>query len=160
MPGWLPGNQYPDAASHDWLSAMTLNLIAPMLLTHRLWLMLSATSGAVVNIGSSGGLGDDPYGSPEYAAAKAALRRFTTNLGSRSDVRVMGIVPGWIGLDRAHREWAALTADEQHQVGCLIPPQDIASALVTLLDHGRPGEIVEMLVKGDRTSTVARKQIR
>jgi NAD(P)-dependent dehydrogenase (short-subunit alcohol dehydrogenase family) len=154
--GWLPGNQYPDAASEDWLAAMTLNLIAPMLLTYRLWLMLSATSGAVVNIGSSGGLGDDPYGSPEYAAAKAAIRRFTASLGSRSDVRVMGVVPGWIGLDRAHREWATLTADEQQEVGRLIPPQDIANTVVTLLDHGRPGEIVEMLHKGDRTSTVAR----
>jgi short-subunit dehydrogenase len=53
--GRLQGDQYPEAASEDWLSAMTLNLVAPMLLTHRLWPMLSATSGAVVNIGSSAG---------------------------------------------------------------------------------------------------------
>lgn len=106
--GWLPGDQYPDVDPDTWLSAITLNLLAPMLLTQLLWPTLSAAAGAVVTIGSSGGVGDDPYGSPEYAAAKAGIHRFTASLGSRTDVRVMGIVPGWIGLDRAHHEWAAL----------------------------------------------------
>jgi short-subunit dehydrogenase len=88
--GWLPGAQFPDADPDQWLSAMTLNLLAPMLLTQRLWPMLCAASaGAVVNIGSSGGLGDAPYGSPEYGAAKAGIRRFTASLGSRPEVRVM-----------------------------------------------------------------------
>lgn len=69
---------------------------------------------------------------------------------------VMGVVPGWIGLDRAHREWAALTPDQQREVGPLIPPQDIANTVVSLLDHGRPGEVVEILRKGEQTSTAAR----
>lgn len=143
--GWLPGPQYPDAAGVDWLSALTLNLIAPMLLTQRLWPTLSAVLGAVVNIGSSGGLGDDPYGSPEYGAAKAGVRRFTASLGSQQAVRVMAVVPGWIGLHRAHREWAALPVDRQRDLGALIPPVDIANTVVSLLDHGRAGEVVEML---------------
>jgi NAD(P)-dependent dehydrogenase (short-subunit alcohol dehydrogenase family) len=153
--GWLPGDQYPDAAPEGWLSAITLNLLAPMLLTQQLWPMLSAASGAVVNIGSSAGAGDAAYRSPEYAAAKAGIRRLTASLGSRSDVRVMGVVPGWIGLDRAHREWAALTPDQQMKLGPLIPPEDVVNTVVTLLDHGCPGEIVEILRKGERTSTAA-----
>ena len=142
--GWLAGDQYPDADRDRWLSAITVNLLAPMLLSQRLWPMLCAASGAVVNIGSSGGQGDGPYGSPEYGAAKAGIRRFTASLGSRSDVRVMAVVPGWIGLDRAHREWAALSPDQQLDVGPLIPPENIANTVLSLLDHGRAGEIVEM----------------
>ena len=143
--GWLPGAQFPDAAEEVWLSAITLNLLAPMLLTQRLWQVLAGNAGAVVNIGSSGGVGDAAYGSPEYSAAKAGIRRLTASLGSRPEVRVTAVVPGWIGLDRAHQQWAALTPDQQQAAGSLIPPNDIVIAVVALLDHGRPGEIVEML---------------
>lgn len=40
--GWLPGDQYPEAAADAWLSALTLNLVAPMLLTQLLWPRLAA----------------------------------------------------------------------------------------------------------------------
>ncbi|MDR6905071.1 NAD(P)-dependent dehydrogenase (short-subunit alcohol dehydrogenase family) [Agromyces sp. 3263] len=152
--GWSPGPQYPDAEPDAWLGALTLDLVAPLLLAQRLWPRLAAVggagggvgaSGAVVNIGSSGGEGDEPYGSPEYGAAKAGLRRFTTSLGGRADVRVMAVVPGWIGLDRAHRQFAALTAEQQRATGRLIPPQEVADRVLHLLEHGRPGEVVELL---------------
>ncbi|MBW9208954.1 SDR family oxidoreductase [Mumia sp. zg.B21] len=144
--GWLPGDQYPDADPDAWLSAITLNLLAPMLLTQRLWARLATGGGAVVTIGSSGGIGDDAYGSPEYAAAKAGIRRFTTSLSARTDVRVMAVVPGWIGLERAHREWAALSPEQQHDVGPLIPPADVAGVVVSLLTDGSPGEVVDLIV--------------
>ncbi len=143
--GWLSGEQYPDTGYDTWLSSLTVNLIAPMLLTQLLWPALSRASGAVVNIGSSGGVGDDAYGSPEYAAAKAGLRRLSASLGGRSDVRVMAVVPGWIGLDRAIEQWAALSPDQQRDVGPLIPPGDVAEAVVALLEGGRPGEVTELL---------------
>lgn len=143
--GWSPGDQYPRASADVWLSAMTLNLLAPMLLAQRLWDVLASRSGAVVNIGSSGGLGDDPYGSPEYAAAKAGLHRFTTSLGDRNDVRVMAVVPGWIGLERAHDEFARLSAADQQRRGPLIPPADVADAVLRLIDQGTSGEVVELL---------------
>ena len=152
--GWLPGEQYPDVDPDTWLSSLTVNLIAPMLLTQLLWPALASVSGAVVNIGSSGGVGDGPYGSPEYAAAKAGLRRFSASLGTRPDVRVMAVVPGWIGLDRAIDQWAALSADQQREVGPLIPPEDIAEVVVALLERGRPGEVVEMLELGERRSSI------
>lgn len=113
--GWLPGEQFPEADADAWMSAITLNLVAPVLLTQLLWPSLAAVAGAVVNIGSSGGVGDDAYGSPEYGTAKAGIRRFTTSLASRTDVRVMAVVPGWIGLDRAHEQWAALTQNNNWQ---------------------------------------------
>jgi NAD(P)-dependent dehydrogenase (short-subunit alcohol dehydrogenase family) len=146
--GWLPGEQYPDAPPDRWLSALTLNLTAPMLLTQLLWPMLSTAAGSVVNIGSSGGLGDAAYASPEYGAAKAGLRRFTTSLAARKDVRVMAVVPGWIGLERAHVEWDGLTQPERDQIGQLIPPEEIAAIVCALLESGRAGRVVEILHSG------------
>lgn len=143
--GWLPGEQYPEAAPERWLAALTLNLTAPMLLTQLLWPMLSAAAGAVVNIGSSGALGDAAYGSPEYGAAKAGLRRFTTSLAGRDDVRVMAVVPGWIGLERGRRQWAALPRSARDAAGPLVPPERIAATVRTLLESGHAGDVVEML---------------
>ena len=127
------------------MSAMTLNLVAPMALTQRLWSALAHRSGAVINIGSSGGIGDESYGSPEYGAAKAGMRRFTASLGNREDVRVMAIVPGWIGLERARAEFAQLAISEQQRRGPLIPPTTVSDTVVRLLRRGRAGEVVELL---------------
>jgi NAD(P)-dependent dehydrogenase (short-subunit alcohol dehydrogenase family) len=143
--GWSIGAQYPEAEVDDWLAAVTLDLIAPMLLTQRLWPRLAAAGGAVVNVGSSAGEGDEPYGSPEYGAAKAGIRRFTSSLGDRADVRVMAVVPGWIGLDRARRELDAMTPEQQRAAGPLIPPQEVADHVQRLLERGRAGEIHEFL---------------
>lgn len=142
---WSIGDQYPEAAPEGWLAALTLDLIAPMLLAQRLWPRLARVGGAVVNVGSSAGEGDEPYGSPEYAAAKAGIRRVTGSLGGRTDVRVMAVVPGWIGLDRAHREFDALTPAEQRAAGPLVPPQTVADHVRRLIERGRAGEIVELL---------------
>ena len=141
---WTTGAQYPDAEPEAWWSAMTLNLLTPMLLTQSLWPSLARLGGAVVNVGSSGGTGDDAYGSPEYGAAKAGLRRFTTSLGARSDVRVTAVVPGWIGLDRAVREWRALSPSARADAGGLVSPARVVDAVVQLIERGRPGEVVEL----------------
>ena len=141
---WTTGDQYPDAAPDAWWSAMTLNLLTPMLLTQSLWPTLASVGGAVVNVGSSGGSGDDAYGSPEYGAAKAGLRRLTTSLGGRSEVRVTAVVPGWIGLDRAVREWRALSPRARADAGGLVPPGRVVDAVLRLIERGRPGEVVEL----------------
>lgn len=139
--GQLPGEQYPDAAPATWVAAVTLNLLAPMLLTQLLWEELARNRGTVVTVGSSGGLGTAPYRSPEYGAAKAGLHRFTTSLGDRTDVTVAGVVPGWIGLDRAYEERAALTAEERAAAGPLVAPEVIAREVADLLDRGTPGDL-------------------
>jgi len=141
---WTAGDQYPDAEPDAWWSAMTLNLLTPMLLTQSLWPTLASVSGAVVNVGSSGGSGDDAYGSPEYGAAKAGLRRLTASLGARSEVRVTAVVPGWIGLDRALVEWRALSPQARADAGGLVPPGRVVDAVLRLIERGRPGEVVEL----------------
>lgn len=68
--GWLAGPQYPD--TDQWHRALDLNLRMPVLATQlALPFMAAAGGGAVVNVASSGAFGPRPYGSPEYAAAKA-----------------------------------------------------------------------------------------
>ena len=56
----------------------------------------------------------------------------------------MAVVPGWIGLERARLEWQGLTPDERHRLGPLIPPEDIARIVVSLLSDGRSGAIVDI----------------
>jgi hypothetical protein len=58
-------------------------------------------------------------------------------------------MPSWIGLDRGHRELAALSPAEQLEIGPLIPPRDIAHAVSTLLEEGQAGKIVYMLRVGE-----------
>ncbi|MFF5080421.1 SDR family NAD(P)-dependent oxidoreductase [Actinoplanes sp. NPDC000266] len=141
--GWTAGSQYPAAAYADWSRTIQLNLVGPMHLTQLVIPpMAELGGGAILNIASSAGLGADPYGSPEYGASKAGLIRFTTTMGDLPLTRVMGIVPGWIGLERAHAEVAALPPEERP---ALIPPEEIVDVALRLLRDGEGGTIVEML---------------
>jgi 3-oxoacyl-[acyl-carrier protein] reductase len=151
--GWTPGQQFPVATPDAWGATMTLNLIAPMLLTQlALKPMKGLGGGAIVNIASCAGLGDAAYGSPEYGAAKAGLIRFTSSVAGLEQthgVRVTCVVPGWIGLDRAHAELAAMPPAERAAVPPLIPPEDVVAVAVDLIRDGRAGAVVELL-RGDK----------
>ncbi len=147
--GWTPGAQFPEAGAAEWAATIELNLVAPMRLTQLvLEPMRALGGGAVVNISSSGGVGAEAYGSPEYGAAKAGLIRFTTaaaGLGGSHGVRVMGVVPGWIGLPRAHEQRARMSAAERTAAGPLIPPSDVVATVLDLIASGTAGEVREML---------------
>jgi NAD(P)-dependent dehydrogenase (short-subunit alcohol dehydrogenase family) len=146
--GWSRGEQYPAATPDAWGAALDLNLRTPMLLSQTaLKPMGRLGGGAILNIASSGGLGGKPYGSPEYAASKAGLIRFTASLGDLEQthrVRMACIVPDWIGLDRALAELAALPPDQRAATPPLIPPDAIVEVGIDLLRTGRSGTIVEM----------------
>jgi NAD(P)-dependent dehydrogenase (short-subunit alcohol dehydrogenase family) len=147
--GWSPtGRQWPEAPAPDWSNVLELNLRTPMLATQlALPLLRRAGGGAVIHIGSSGGLGPDAYGSPEYGAAKAGLLRFTSSLRRLGveGIRVSCVVPHWIGLPRAEREYEALTAEEQRQSGGLVAPETIAAEVVRLAeDDDSAGAIVAL----------------
>jgi NAD(P)-dependent dehydrogenase (short-subunit alcohol dehydrogenase family) len=156
--GWGgAGRQYPDATAAEWGRALDLNLRAPMLLTQAVLAPLRAAGGgAVVNIASSAGFELSPYGSPEYGAAKAGLIRFTAavaGLRESHGVRVTCVVPGWIGLDRAHAELAALPADERAQVPPFVPPESVAEAVVALAEDDELAGRV-MVLRGGRPASL------
>jgi NAD(P)-dependent dehydrogenase (short-subunit alcohol dehydrogenase family) len=146
--GWSPGGQYPDAPADVWTATMQLNLLAPMLLSQlALAPMRDLGGGVVVNISSSGATGSSGYGSPEYGASKAGLIRFTSSLAGLEDshhVRMTCVVPGWIGLDRAVAQMAALPADERAHARPLIPPDRVVEVVLELITGGRSGTVIEM----------------
>ena len=143
--GWSPGPQFPEAAPEVWSATLDLDLRDPMLLTQlALPAMVAAGGGVVVGIGSSGGVGFAGYGSPEYAAAKAGLVRFTSSLAGLEEthgVRVTAVVPDWIGLDRAVAEVASM---EESERPALVPPADVVDAVLDLARTGRGGAVVEL----------------
>jgi NAD(P)-dependent dehydrogenase (short-subunit alcohol dehydrogenase family) len=144
--GWSTGPQYPDG--DGWQASIAFNLVTPMLATQLCLRSLAAAGGSVVNVSSSAALGPSGYRSPEYAAAKAGLIRFTTataDFAERYGVRVSCVVPHWIGLARAHREYRAMSPEEQRASGGLVDPQAVADAVVSLVhDPGAAGKVVEL----------------
>lgn len=146
--GWgTAGRCFPLADPAEWGAVLDLNLRAPMSLTQRfLPSMARSGAGAVVNISSSAGRGDQPYESPEYGAAKAGLIRFTTALGALNHtmgVRVNCVVPDWIGLDRAHAELERVPPERRAAMPPLIPPETVAAAVVTLIrDDSLSGRVM------------------
>ncbi len=147
--GWsVGGAQFPDAEPAAWRAAIELNLLAPMALTQQALPALRRGRGAVVNIASSAGVQTTAYGSPEYGTAKAALIRFTTAVADwreRYGVRVNCVVPGWIGLERAHDERAAMPPAERATAPALIPPEEIAAQVLRLArDESLAGRVVGM----------------
>jgi NAD(P)-dependent dehydrogenase (short-subunit alcohol dehydrogenase family) len=141
--------QYPDAPLEDWNAVLDLNLRAPMRAVQLAVEGMRARSrGAIVNVASSAGVETTAYNSPPYAVAKAGLVRLTTALaGLQEDgIRVTCVVPGWIGLPRAHAERAALDPAELATLPALVPPELIAAEVVRLVrDDVGAGTVLELL---------------
>jgi NAD(P)-dependent dehydrogenase (short-subunit alcohol dehydrogenase family) len=141
--GHIPPH-FPAAAPAEWNALLELNLRAPMLATQlALTPMRRAGGGAIVNIASTAGLGSEPAQSPEYAAAKAGLIRFTAALASVDGVRVNCIVPDWIATER-------LTPEERASVPPPIPLARIAAETIRLVsDDSLAGRAV-VIWRGER----------
>ncbi|WP_314172300.1 SDR family NAD(P)-dependent oxidoreductase [Streptomyces winkii] len=134
--GHIPPH-FPDAAPAQWGALLDLNLRAPLLATQLvLATMSSRGGGAVVNIGSTAGLGTRHHPSAEYAAAKAGLIRASTSLvhlERTHSVRVSCVVPDWIETDRARRELAAMSPQERAAQPPLVPLKELCDHVVALI---------------------------
>jgi NAD(P)-dependent dehydrogenase (short-subunit alcohol dehydrogenase family) len=148
--GWSSGpDQFPSADRATWSAAIDLNLRAPMLLSQLCRpAMTSSGGGVVVMVASSAGLGAGPYGSPEYAATKAALIRFTTAMAGAAGQRFVCVVPDWVGLPRAQAELAALPSARRAALPPLIPPGEVLDAVLALVADESAGGVVVSLVGG------------
>jgi NAD(P)-dependent dehydrogenase (short-subunit alcohol dehydrogenase family) len=108
-------------------------------------LVNNAGGGAVVNVASTAGVGFGPHPSPEYAAAKAGLIRFTAALAALPGVRVNCVVPDWIATDRALDELERMTAAEREAAPVPRPPEEIAAAVADLArDDALAGRVLVM----------------
>ncbi len=127
---------FPEASVERWSASLDLNLRAPMLTTQlALAGMREAGGGAIVNVGSTAGLGFGPHVSPEYSAAKAALIRLTTTLAPLAEshgVRVNCVVPDWVATERGIQEREELPEAERGPA--LVPLELLTDAVVRFVE--------------------------
>ena len=88
--------------------------------------------------------GAEPYGSPEYGAAKAGLIRFTSALAAVDGVRVNCIVPDWVATER-------VTAEERATMPPPIPLDTVADAVLTLIRDDTLAGRALVLLRGGAT---------
>ncbi len=143
---------FPEASMERWSASLDLNLRAPMLTTQlALEPMRRAGGGAIVNIGSTAGLGFGPHVSPEYSAAKAALIRLTSTLAPLVEshrVRVNCVVPDRVATERGVRERAALSESERGPEQ--VPLETLTDAVVRFIeDETLSGRII-LLAREER----------
>ncbi|MFL5935366.1 MAG: SDR family NAD(P)-dependent oxidoreductase [Gaiellaceae bacterium] len=126
----------------SWPKTIDVNLAALMLAT-QLAFAAMGTQGAIVNVSSVAGLGTNQYDAPDYAAAKAAVVRFTTALADHDGVRVNCICPDWVDTPAVRRSLAEMTAEERAAVPPLVPVREIAQIALDLIrDDSAAGRVV------------------
>ena len=60
-------------------------------------------------------------------------------------MRVNCVVPGWIGLERAHREVAAMPGADRARLPALVEPEQVARCVLDLLvDEAHSGRVVAL----------------
>ena len=137
------GSYYPKILDH-WIETVKCNLLGVMYGTlHAVEAMRRHGGGAVVNLGSTSGLGFGPANSPAYDAAKAAVIRLTAGLScvrEQYGIRVNCIVPHWIASPEVSAYVNGLTAEQRRQRNVpdvLLSPEEIAAAVVRLATDER-----------------------
>jgi NAD(P)-dependent dehydrogenase (short-subunit alcohol dehydrogenase family)/NTP pyrophosphatase (non-canonical NTP hydrolase) len=153
--GGIEGPSFPTADPAKWEHTLDLNLRAVMLATQLVLApMAEAGGGAVINIASVAGLGTTSHQSPDYAAAKAGVIRFTTCLAPLRDtigVRANCICPDLVDTPASRRSRARMTPAELADLPPVLTPADIADAAMQFLaDDTLAGRI--MVCRGGQPS--------
>jgi NAD(P)-dependent dehydrogenase (short-subunit alcohol dehydrogenase family) len=101
--------------------------------------------GAIVNVGSSAGVGLGPHAMPDYAAAKAGLMRLTAALAplAAEGIRVSCVCPGMVDTPASRRSRAGMSDDELAALPTVLAAEDVASLIARLLaDEDAAGRVV------------------
>ena len=131
-----------ETSLEDWHAHLNVNLTAPFLLIRHAMPLLRAASGAIVNVGSVEGLGNNPR-HPAYGASKAGLHGLTRAVAvdhGPDGVRCNAVAPGWIDTPlnedfiNERPDPAAFRAGlgKIHPVGRTGTPQDVARLICWL----------------------------
>jgi NAD(P)-dependent dehydrogenase (short-subunit alcohol dehydrogenase family) len=125
-----------------WQKTIDVNLSGLMLAT-QLAVEAMDGEGAIVNVSSVAALGSKRYSSPDYAAAKAAIVRFTTALGEVDGVRLNCVCPDWVDTPAVQRDLATMSVVERAAVPPLVPAAEIAEIVLDLIhDDSAAGRVV------------------
>jgi NAD(P)-dependent dehydrogenase (short-subunit alcohol dehydrogenase family) len=137
---------FPESPVTNWTGVLDLNLRAPMLAMQlAIASMRRRGGGAIVNVGSSAGVGLGPHAMPDYAAAKAGLMRLTGALAplAAEGVRVSCVCPGMVDTPASRRSRERMSAEERAALPTVIAAEDVARLVVELLaDEGAAGRVV------------------
>jgi NAD(P)-dependent dehydrogenase (short-subunit alcohol dehydrogenase family) len=144
--GGVEAPLFPDAPVERWEQVLAVNLRAVMLATQlALDPFRSSGGGAVVNVASVAGLGAGPHDSPEYAAAKAGVVRFTATMRSQAaeGIRINAICPDYVDTPAVRRSLEELSEEERAAVPRLVPAETIAGDVLDLLrDDSLAGRVL------------------
>lgn len=124
-----------ETSLEDWYLQIAVNLNAPFLLARHAMRHLRAANGAIVNVGSIEGLGNNPR-HPAYGASKAGLHGLTRALAvdhGPEGVRCNAVAPGWIDTP--------LNVDFVESLG---DPHAFRSAIGSIHPVGRTGQPEEV----------------
>jgi NAD(P)-dependent dehydrogenase (short-subunit alcohol dehydrogenase family) len=137
---------FPESPVTNWTGVLDLNLRAPMLAMQlAIASMRRRGGGAIVNVGSSAGVGLGPHAMPDYAAAKAGLLRLTGALAplAAEGIRVSCVCPGMVDTPASRRSRERMSAEERAALPTVIAAEDVARLVVELLaDEGAGGRVV------------------
>jgi NAD(P)-dependent dehydrogenase (short-subunit alcohol dehydrogenase family) len=140
---------FPETEPEEWMRVLDVNLRGPMLGTyHAIHAMRERGGGAVVNVASLAGVGVGPHPSPDYAATKAGVVRFSAALAPLREtigVRVNCICPDWVDTPMSRRTRARMTPEEEAAVvpPGILAPEEIADAAVELIrDDSLAGRVM------------------
>ena len=126
----------------DWYLQIQINLTAPFLLIRYAMPLLRAARGAIVNVGSIEGLGNNPR-HPAYGASKAGLHGLTRAVAvdhGPDGVRCNAVAPGWIDTP-LNEDFIASLAEPAafrakiggiHPLGRTGAPQEVAELICWL----------------------------
>lgn len=138
--GIAPAGKFATQDPEVWKDAMTVNVIAPMMLAQAAGVrMIGQGGGRIVNIASTTGVRGKPYLVP-YSTSKGAIVRFTEALAAEwaaKNVQVNCIAPGAFTTDaqRAVTESADLLAKRVAKIpaGRMADPSEIVPLTCLLL---------------------------
>jgi NAD(P)-dependent dehydrogenase (short-subunit alcohol dehydrogenase family) len=137
---------FPESPVANWTGVLDLNLRAPMLAMQlAIASMRRRGGGAIVNVGSSAGVGLGPHPMPDYAAAKAGLMRLTASLAplAAEGIRVSCVCPGMVDTPASRRSRERMGAEERAALPTVIAAEDVAGLIVELLaDEDAAGRVV------------------
>ena len=91
-----------------WRKTIDVNLNGLVLATQLAFDAMDG-DGVIVNVSSVAALGTRSYDAPDYAAAKAAVVRFTSALANHDGVRVNCVCPDWVDTPAVQRSLAEMT---------------------------------------------------
>lgn len=123
----------------DWHLQLQVNLTAPFLLIRHAMPLLRAARGAIVNVSSVEGLGNNPR-HPAYGASKAGLQGLTRAVAvdhGADGVRCNAVAPGWIDTPMNDAYIAARPDPNAFRAGL--------GAIHPLRRTGAPGDVARLI---------------